>query len=79
MEISFMYNFICDPDLKIGKEVCRRKSYVYLTCLEILKLRWDVNNSDNGQPRLVFNIWSCYRSRVRFCWYSYCFFCVWHK
>ena len=34
-----MYNFICDPDLKIGKEVCRRKSYVYLTCLEILKLR----------------------------------------
>ena len=37
MDISFLYNFRCDSDLRIGEAACRRVSCSCLTYLEILK------------------------------------------
>ena len=48
--ISYMYNFRYDSDLGIGKTACRQVLCAYLICLKMLKLPWDVNNSDDGQP-----------------------------
>ena len=36
MRISSMYNFRCNPDLGIGKAVCKRIPCACLSCLEIL-------------------------------------------
>ena len=46
MGIFSMYNFRCDPNLKIGKVSCRRISCACLTCLEMLKIPWDKELDD---------------------------------
>ena len=55
MRILTMYNLRSDLDLGIGKVVCKWIPCIRLTCLEILKLPWDVSLNFNYRSRYGAN------------------------